>query len=257
MAESQTGSAIGGSSSSSMNSIIFLQNLSTPTKLKDTNFLIWRKQILATVRGYGLEGYLTGFTQPLPMWIEEKEGATTRKSINPEYTTWERQDHILSAWIQSSLTEAVMIMVVGLTTSASIWHALETNFSSQSRAKVMQYKLQLQTLKKDSMSMTEYLSKVKTCCDLLNFVGHHVSDEDQIMHILNGLGSEYDAVMVTVSSKMESWTTMDIHCLLLSFENRLESTKSAPLNSDGSQPYLNYMAQTNTQRGAAQNYRGK
>lgn len=45
-------------------------NISTPTKLKDTNFLIWRQQVLATVRDYDLEGNLTGFAQLPQMWIE-------------------------------------------------------------------------------------------------------------------------------------------------------------------------------------------
>lgn len=64
------------------------------------------------------------------MWIEEKEGSGMRRTINPEYIKWERQDQILSALIQSSLTESAIVLIVGLTTTSSIWSALETNFTS-------------------------------------------------------------------------------------------------------------------------------
>lgn len=249
MAESSNGSNNSGSSSSSQNTIVFLQNNPIGTKLKETNYLIWRQQVWATVKGYGLEGYLTGSKEPPQMWITEKEGTTVERTINPDFTTWERQDQLLSAWLQSSLAEGIMVNIVGLTTSSSIWKALETNFASQSRAKVMQYKLQLQTLRKNSLSMSEYLSKVKACCDLLNSVGYNVSEGDQILHILNGLGSEYDPVVVIVSGKAESWTIMDVHSLLLSFENRLESTKLTASNTDGSQPSVHFMNQFVVQRG--------
>lgn len=63
----------------------------------------------------------------------------------------------------------------------------------------MQYKLQLQTLKEDNLSMSEYLPKIKTCCDLLSSAGCGVSEDDQILHILAGLGSDYDVSLLELS----------------------------------------------------------
>ncbi|KAH6787293.1 hypothetical protein C2S52_006845 [Perilla frutescens var. hirtella] len=136
-----------------------------------------------------------------------------------------------------------MILIVGLSSTSEIWNTLETNFASQSKAKLMQYKLQLQTLKKDNLSMRDYLSKVKSYCDLLGSAGHRVSDDDQILHILSGLGSEYDPAMVTITSKSDSWHIRNVHDLLLSFEARLESTRITSVNMDGSQPSANYVSQ--------------
>lgn len=236
-----------GSGAAPQNSIVFLQNSPVSVKLKETNYLIWRQQVLATIRGYGLEGFLTGTMEKPQEWISEK-GATQR-TPNPDYINWERQDQLLAAWLQSSLSEGIMVLVVGLSSTSDIWRALETNFSSQSKAKLMQYKLQLQTLKKDNLSMSEYLTKIKTCCDLLGSAGYKVSADDQILHVLAGLGSEYDPVMVSITSRIEPWSILDVQSLLLSFESRLESSKSTPLNSDGSQPSAHYANHNNTQRG--------
>lgn len=110
-----------------------------------------------------------------------------------------------------------MILIVGLSTIKAIWTALETNFTNQSKAKLMQYKLQLQTLKKANLSMHDYLSQVKNCCDLLRSAGYRVSQDDQILHILFGLDSEYDPVVVTITSQSDSWFINDVQALFTQF----------------------------------------
>lgn len=95
--------------------------------------------------------------------------------------------------------------------------------------------------------MRDYLDKDKMCCDLLGSAGCRVLDEDQILHILAGLGKEYDPVVVTITSKADSWSVQDMSTLLLSFESRLESTNNSSINLDGSQPSTN-IAQATSQR---------
>lgn len=146
-----------------------------------------------------------------------------QQRVTLEYLTWKRQDQLLASWIISLLSEGNFVLIVGLSTFKEIWHVLETKFASQSRAKLMQYKLQLQILKKGNMNMREFFNKVKSCCDVLASVGHRISDEAQILHILSGLGSEYGSVMVSITSRIEPCSIADVHALLLSFESRLES----------------------------------
>ena len=224
--------------------------ISTPTfshshplsiKLNDENFLIWRQQVLATVTIYGLEGFLSG-DQEAPPAINAHDS-----SPNPVYLAWRRQDQLLSAWLQGSLSESTMIHVVGLSSSKDIWQAIQTSYASQSKAKVMQYKLQLQTFKKNDLSMRDYLNKIKRYCDLLRSAGCSVSEHDHILYILGGLGSEYDQVMVNVTSRDSGWSVQDVGALLHSFESRLEAARSSPLNTDGSQPSAN-VAFTNNHR---------
>ncbi|KAL3652810.1 hypothetical protein CASFOL_002491 [Castilleja foliolosa] len=178
------------------------------------------------------------------------------------------KNQILASWILSSLSENILALMIGLSSSSQIWHVLESNFASQSKAKTLQYKLQLQTTKKGNLSMREYLAKVKMCCDLLATTGNPVSQSDQLMHILSGLGSEYDPVMVTVTAGINSFGLNDVQALLLSFEARLENAMSmssaGAINTDGSQPTVKYASQENYQkknssprgRGGNSNFRG-
>lgn len=63
----------------------------------------------------------------------------------------------------------------------------------------MQYKLQLQTLKKGNLTMREYLTKMKSFADVLASASHKLSEDDQILHILSGLGREYDPIVVPIT----------------------------------------------------------
>ena len=93
----------------------------------------------------------------------------------------------------------------------------------------MQYKLQIQTLKNGSLSlsMCEFLTKMKTFADVLAFVGYPITEEDQVLHIVYGLCHEYDPVVVPITSRTEPYTLNDVGALLLSFENRLEHSFGA------------------------------
>ena len=115
--------------------------------------------------GYGLEGFLTGEINPPPQMVPDPdEGSMV---MNPAFVAWQRQDRRVAGWLLSSLSERALTLVVGLRSSRDIWRALETNFASRSTAKVMQYRQQLQNLKKDALTMSEYLSKMRTYFHLL------------------------------------------------------------------------------------------
>ncbi|KAK6117460.1 hypothetical protein DH2020_048787 [Rehmannia glutinosa] len=170
-----------------------------------------------------------------------------------------RQDQLLASWLLSSLSENILITTVGLSSSKEIWESLETSFASQSRAKIMQFRLQLQTLKKGNLPMRDYLNKVKVCCDTLAAAGQKVSEEDQMLHILSGLGNDYDSVMVSITSRVEPCSLREVYALLLSFEARLENAESSQINMDGSTINANFAAQTYVPRrgGGNQFFRGR
>ncbi|CAA0834944.1 Unknown protein [Striga hermonthica] len=137
-------------------------------------------------------------------------------------------------------------MMVGKNSSQDIWQALESNFSGQSKARLMQFKLQLQTLRKGTMSMREFLSQVKACCDALGTAGEPVSEANHILHILGGLGAEYNAVVVAVTTRIEPYTLNEVYAMLLSLESRMDFTSQPSVNIDGSNPSTHFASQGGT-----------
>ena len=225
---------------------IFSQLPPISVKLTDGNFLMWQQQVDIAVYGYGLEAFITGETDPPPRLIPDQDGESMVS--NPAFTTWQRQDRRVAGWLLSSLSENALTLVVGLRSARDIWCALETNFASRSTAKVMQYSQQMQNLKKDALSMTEYLGKMRTYFDLLGTVGCRILEAEQVLHIMGGLGQEYNPTVCAVTSRSDPWSIGDVSAFLLSFESRMESTRANSISSDGSQPSLNMLQQQSGQK---------
>ncbi|KAK6133209.1 hypothetical protein DH2020_033045 [Rehmannia glutinosa] len=216
------------------------------TKLTEINYLVWKHQILAAIRGYGLEEYLTGGCKVPEQFLE---GTSKEPVLNPEFTNWRKQDQLVASWLLSSLSENILVNTVGLTSSQEIWESLEISFSQESAARVLEYKYHLNNLKKGSMSMREYLSKIKQYCDLLKSAGQTISDQEQVMTILAGLGNEYNPVMVGISCRIPACSLREAQALLTAFESRLEGVGCSGINTEGSIPSVNFISQAQTRRG--------
>lgn len=83
----------------------------------------------------------------------------------------------------------ILAHVVGLSTARDVWVALERCFLSSSRSHIIQLKTKLQSVKKGTQSITEYIHQIKRLFDSLASVSCVVDYEDLIIHTLNGLPS--------------------------------------------------------------------
>jgi hypothetical protein len=144
-------------------------NHALPVKLDLTNYVLWKSQIDNIVFANGFEDFIDG-TSICP----EKE--LSAGVINPAFIAWRRQDRTILSWIYSPLTLVIMAQIIGHTTSQSAWNALEKTLSSSSRARIMQLRLELQSTKKGSLSMIDYIIKVKEVADSLVAIGEPVSE---------------------------------------------------------------------------------
>ena len=85
----------------------------------------------------------------------------------------------------------------------------------------MQLKIQFQTTKKESISISFYCCKLKEIADGLTLAGHSVSNEDFVLQLLSGLPLEYDAVVAMVNSSHMLMEQKEVQSLLLSKESRI------------------------------------
>lgn len=69
--------------------------------------------------------------------------------------------------------------------------------------------------------------------DTLAAYGNPISDEDHILHVLSGVGLEYDSVVVHVTSGIEALSIPEVSALLLAHEGRIRSNTT---NSDSTTP---------------------
>ncbi|RVW12197.1 Retrovirus-related Pol polyprotein from transposon RE1 [Vitis vinifera] len=145
-----------------------------------------------------------------------------------------------------------MAQIIGHNSSHSAWNALEKTFSSSSRARIMQLRLELQSTKKGSLSMIDYIMKVKGAADSLAAIGEPVSEQDQVMNLLGGLGSNYNAVVTAINIRDDKISIEAVHSMRLAFEHRLEQQSSIEQFSLIS---ANYASSSNS-RGGGRRYNG-
>ncbi|KAJ0082983.1 hypothetical protein Patl1_09710 [Pistacia atlantica] len=156
-------------------------------KLTKDNYLLWRAQLIPYLR-QNLFGYLDGSIPCPPITIPSSTNtsisppitvpSSTNTSIhipNPAYIHWSQQDQIILSAILSSLTESLLTQIIGLTTSRDVSLALEKTFSSTSSARILSIRFQLSTLKKASLTITDYFTKVKQLSDTLSTISHPLS----------------------------------------------------------------------------------
>ena len=149
--------------------------------------------------------------------------------INPSSVAWRRQDRTILSWIYSSLIPDIMAQIIGYNTSHSAWNALEKTFSSSLKARIMQLRLELQSTKKGSLFMIDYIMKVKGAADNLSAIGEPILEQDQVMNLLGGLGSEYNAVVTAINIRYDKISIEAVHSMLLGFLSNKAQSITSPL----------------------------
>ncbi|KAG8499008.1 hypothetical protein CXB51_005388 [Gossypium anomalum] len=140
-------------------------------KLGEHNFLLWKHQLLLILEGYGLEGFVLGTVSTPPPFVTEID-----------------------------VTDDILAHLTMAKTSLEIWTAIDRRFGTKSNIKISNMRHSLYSIKKGSLSIKEYLFKIKQLSDGLIATGSLVSTQGQVSIILVGLPIEYDSIRILASA---------------------------------------------------------
>lgn len=160
-------------------------------------------QIEFSLEGHELEKFIHGTDEPPPEFLKTTVGSIVTTSANPDYLKWKKQDRLISSWLIGSMTETILSQMLHCKTSREIWKCLNQIFNSRNLAQVMTIRNKLQVLRKRDKTLNDYFTEVKQCIDALDSVGKTISEEDHIIYILAGLGSEYESMVSALTTKTE------------------------------------------------------
>ncbi|KAF7839522.1 Retrovirus-related Pol polyprotein from transposon TNT 1-94 [Senna tora] len=184
-----------------------LQNFPQPlsTKLDDLNFLIWRLQVVTIINGYDLYNFLIRRKHIPSQFLSGEDELLNRQ--NPYYLNSKCQDQVLMSWMLMSKSDGMVSRMV----------------------RQRQLFTHLRSTKKGSLSMSDYLLKLKKVVDALASIYQPITDQDYIETILHGLPSEYEGFITSFSLKDKEHIVIQVEAHLLAHEARLE----AHLNNKG------------------------
>ncbi|KAL3525061.1 hypothetical protein ACH5RR_013433 [Cinchona calisaya] len=190
-------------------------------KLDSMNYLLWKAQLIPVLISYDLLSYVDGSIPSPPQSIFDSTG---RLVVNPSYVAWVRSNQSLRSWINTTLTKDSFQDVHDLSTSHEVWVVLEQQFEEQFVAKVLILDLQIQTLKKGTNSMENYLRTLKQIANSLAAIGSPISSQDLMLYGLSGLPSEYELFVIAITAQNGLKSFADLRNKLLQQEHRIHNS---------------------------------
>ena len=116
--------------------------------------------------------------------------------------------------------------VIHCSTSSEVWKLLEQLFSTKSKALLLHLRFLLQTTKKGSLIIEDYILKIKSLAHELVSTGQVIPDDEIMLYILGGLGPEYESMVVNLTSK-DYVTLPEAQFMLQAHELHLENFHNA------------------------------
>ena len=101
------------------------------------------------------------------------------------------------------MVDNVLIMVINCESSLELWEMLGQIFMSQSKARFLPLKMQIQSTKKGSLSVSDYFNKMKKIADSLAIGGNALSSNELIMHLLIGLDDSYKSLVTNILTRLK------------------------------------------------------
>ena len=218
------------------------------TRLDRTNYSYWRALVLAAARAYNVDSHILGTAPPPSMFL-------AGNVPNPAYAPWSRLDQFLVHWLFNSVTDVMLGHVVNCRTAAEIWNVFASLFVTRSKARVLQVRGLLQSTKKGSSTVDEYILQMKQYADILAQAGEPISDESLGLYILGGLGPEFEATVITMINRSETMTLQEFQFSLHSHEMRIQQQLSTA-SLDSIQAHLANVSLRGSGRSSGRGSRG-
>lgn len=109
--------------------------------------------------------------------------------------------------------------IVGYESAFEIWEVVRTVYESSSTARIMGLRSQLQKIKKDGLSVSQYLAQIEDISDKFATIGEPLSYRDHLRYILKGLGTEYNPFVKSIQNRTDRPSIVDVRSLLLAYDS--------------------------------------
>jgi len=235
---------------------------SVTVKLTKRNYLLWKNQFEAFLKGQRLLGFVTGeIPRPPPTILVPGINGTTTQVINPDHHTWFQTDQVVKSWLLGSFSEDIQSLVVSCHTSHEIWVTLSKHYNRPTSSHLFELQRKLQTVAKHDKSMSEYLTEIKLICNQLASIGSPVAERMKIFAALQGLGKDYEPLITSIEGAVDMMPNPTLEDLVPRLHSYDARTQRYNLSTDVS-PHLafntqrsNFQANYCNSRGRAQSNR--
>ncbi|KAG5227225.1 Retrovirus-related polyprotein from transposon [Salix suchowensis] len=139
-------------------------------KLTQSNYPLWREQVLGLAESQDLVEHLTRETTIPTKYSIPTENNTGTETNTPqltqEFITWQKSDRLLRGWIIGTLSEEALGLVIGLDTALT--------------------------------TIRDHIQTFKSLCDNLAGIGKPLPDKEKVFCLPTSLGPQYETFTTTM-----------------------------------------------------------
>nr|XP_016460304.1 PREDICTED: uncharacterized protein LOC107783797 [Nicotiana tabacum] len=118
----------------------------------------------------------------------------------------------------ASVDPTIASLIAHVATAKHAWEILQTTYANKSQSRIFSMRDTLGNLKRDSRSISEYMQDIKSISDDLASSGSPLSNEELVIKILSGLGSEYKGLFVAIRDRDNPISFEELYDKLLAHE---------------------------------------
>ena len=135
-------------------------------KLDKNNYQPWKFMMRNYLIGKSLWGYVTG---------EEKEPVLPTQNATADdlkaWKTWNEKDKKVMFLMSQNISNAMIGHIQELDSLKEAWDTLKRMYSTNTKARKIQLKNELNNMKKNNLSVNDYVLKIKEVSDALGSIG--------------------------------------------------------------------------------------
>lgn len=139
---------------------------------------------------------------------------------NPAYESWCDLDQQILSGLLSTMTEEIFCDLTTATTSKEVWDSLTRQFSFSTRARAVQLRVELASVKKRDLSAADYFARNKDIVAQMAAADCPISNDEILSYLFAGLEADYDAFVTAMTTKTEPLSLDDTYAHLLVYEQR-------------------------------------
>ncbi|MCO5549891.1 hypothetical protein L7F22_003366 [Adiantum nelumboides] len=157
----------------------------------------WKFRITNYLKSKGYWDYVEGANEALPIILDTGASVELAKSVKD----WHQGSAKVMYWLSVSVSNSRVGHIQDADSPMDVWDNLVAFNATNTRARKIQLKNELNTIKKGDLSMNDYTLKIKALCDSLSSIGVAVDDDDKVEACLCDLGNAYKQFKTSICTR--------------------------------------------------------
>ena len=166
-------------------------------KLDKNNFHAWKFRKTNFLMGKGYWEDIDGDLENAPEVRDTDTIVAQVKALKD----WNQGSRKVMYWLCVNIHDTMIGHIQDAKSPKEAWENLVAVDQTHTRARKMQLKDELNTLKKMDMSVNDYTLKIKAICESLASIGVTVDDDDKVEVCLRGLGPVYKQFKTSICTR--------------------------------------------------------